>query len=103
MGAAVLMTCASLMAIDGDTVKCDGQNLRPMGDGAPDVSGFDAPEIYGRSDCPAEALLGARAMVRFAELIATPGLRVEYSGELDATPGRWSPCACRTARRSARR
>lgn len=83
MGAAVLMTCASLMAIDGDTVRCDDVNLRPIGDGAPYVSGFDAPEIYGRSDCPAEARLGARAMARFAELIATPGLRIEDSGELD--------------------
>lgn len=30
-----LMTCAVLLAIYGDTVKCAGVNLRPMGDGAP--------------------------------------------------------------------
>ena len=40
-----LTVCLTLMAVDGDTVKCNEQNLRDMGDGAPFVSGFDAPEI----------------------------------------------------------
>ncbi len=47
--ATTIMLCASLMAIDGDTVRCcqsaegrcEGQSLRPMGAGAPDISGFD--------------------------------------------------------------
>lgn len=26
-----VIVCASLAAVDGDTVKCDGQNLRDMG------------------------------------------------------------------------
>ena len=84
----VLILCAQLIAVDGDTLKCDGENLRPMGAGAPHVSGFDTPEIYGRSKCAAEALLGAKAMVRFAELIADPDLQIEDSGERDATPTR---------------
>lgn len=28
-----ILTCAVLLAVDGDTVKCDGVNLRPMGAG----------------------------------------------------------------------
>ena len=85
MDPAMIITCATLMAVDGDTAKCDGENLRGLGDGAPHIEGFDTPEIYGKSDCPAEALLGAKAMVRFAELIATPGLVIEDSGERDTT------------------
>ncbi|HEV7274898.1 MAG TPA: hypothetical protein VGN80_01270 [Devosiaceae bacterium] len=53
----LLMTCASLIAVGGDTVKCDGMNLRDMGDGAPFVSGYDAPEIHG-PDCEEERQLG---------------------------------------------
>lgn len=80
-----LIACTTLIAVDGDTAKCDGENLRPMGNGAPHVSGFDAPEIR-RPDCAYEAWLGAKAMVRFAELISMPGLRIYDSGERDTTP-----------------
>tara|TARA_R110002110_G_scaffold21167_26_gene84528 strand:+ start:223 stop:600 length:378 start_codon:yes stop_codon:yes gene_type:complete len=82
--AGTLITCATLIAVDGDTAKCDGENLRPMGDGAPHVSGFDTPEIR-RPRCAQEALLAAKAMARFAELIATPNLRIYDSGERDNT------------------
>ncbi len=64
MGAAALMTCTSRMPIGDETVKCDGVNLRPMGDSAPYVSGFDASEIYGRSKCPKEAILGAQPVMQ---------------------------------------
>ena len=92
MNTALIMICAGLMAIDGDTArccqsaigKCEGLNLRPMGPGAPYVSGFDTPEINGRSDCPAEAERGLRAGARFAELLRTPGLVVEDSGQVDS-------------------
>ena len=78
-----LMTCAVLLAVDGDTVKCDGQNLRPMGDGAPFVSGFDTPEIGQFADCPEEHRLGIRAFARMSELLQLPGLVVEDSGVMD--------------------
>lgn len=86
------MLCAGLMATDGDTVRCcesaigacKGQNLRPMGDGAPNVSGFDTPEIDGRSRCALEAEVGFKAAARFAELLRTPGLVVDDSGEVDS-------------------
>lgn len=79
----VLMTCAMLSVVDGDTVKCDGQSLRPMGAGAPDVSGFDTPEPGGRAKCLAERMLAYLADKRMGQLIATPGLRIEDSGQLD--------------------
>lgn len=83
MQSAVLLICASLSAVDGDTVKCDGVNLRPMGDGAPYVSGFDTPEIGRYSQCDFEKILGLKAKARMSELLRTPGLRVELSGEED--------------------
>ncbi len=58
---ALLMTCVSLIASDGDTVRCDEVLLRPMGDGAPYVSDFDTPELYRHAFCPLEAHLGLLA------------------------------------------
>jgi micrococcal nuclease len=78
-----IVTCAVLIAIDGDTISCDGVTMRPMGNGAPFVSGFDTPEIGRYADCPEEAGLGFLAAARMAELLATPGLVVEDSGVLD--------------------
>ncbi|UWQ93018.1 thermonuclease family protein [Rhodobacteraceae bacterium M382] len=83
MGSFAIITCLSLMAVDGDTVKCDGQNLRPMGDGAPHVSGFDTPELSRYSDCPEETHFGLLAAVRMSELLQTKGLIIEDSGEVD--------------------
>lgn len=82
--AAALITCATLSAVDGDTVRCDGEKLRDMGDGAPFVSGFDAPEI-GRAHCPEERALGETAKRRYADLLRTPGLTIEDSGARDET------------------
>ena len=78
-----LLVCASLTAVDGDTVKCDRQSLRPMGDGAPFVSGFDTPEVGRWSHCPEENHMGLLAAARMSELLQTPGLVVENSGERD--------------------
>ncbi|WP_409566593.1 hypothetical protein [Rhizobium leguminosarum] len=43
-----LIICASLTVVDGDTVKCDGQNMR---EGIPFVSGIDTPEIGSHAKC----------------------------------------------------
>lgn len=75
-----IMTCFALTAIDGDTVRCDGVSLRPMGGGAPYVSGFDAPEVGHRADCQAERRAGDAATARMSDLLATPGIAVEDSG-----------------------
>jgi endonuclease YncB( thermonuclease family) len=78
-----IMTCISLTAVDGDTVKCDGVNLRPMGDGAPYVSGFDTPEIRSHAKCARENHLGTLATDRMAALLQTDGLVIEDSGVRD--------------------
>lgn len=75
------MVCASLVAVDGDTVNCDGQHLRDMGDGALDVSAYATPK--GRANCDREREKGEVAKSRMAELILTPGLLIEDSGESD--------------------
>jgi micrococcal nuclease len=79
-----LLVCASLIAVDGDTIKCDGVNLRDMGDGAPFVSSYDAPEIWSRK-CLAELDLARKAKDRMSELLRTPGLRIIDSGQRDDT------------------
>ncbi len=84
MAGMTLTTCAMLLAVDGDTVRCDGQNnLLLMGDGGPCVSGFDTPELGWRPDCRAENRLGIAAAARLSELADTEGLRIEESGRLD--------------------
>lgn len=83
MDVSAIITCAALLAVDCDTIKCDGVNMRPMGDGAPDVSGFDTPELSRNADCPQEAHLGLIAAARMSELLQTPGLVIEDSGEVD--------------------
>lgn len=83
MGAFTILLCASLMAVDGDTVKCDGKNLRPMGDGAPNISGFDTPELSRWAECDQENHMGLQAAARMSQLLQTDGLVVEDSGEID--------------------
>ena len=58
--ASTVLTCLSLTAIDGDTIRCNGERMRDMGPGSPNVSGYDAPEI-GRAQCAKERLLGEQA------------------------------------------
>jgi endonuclease YncB( thermonuclease family) len=86
--------CRSLTAVDGDTIKCDGVNMRHMGDGAPFVSGYDTPEIRN-SKCAAEKALGQQAKKRMAQLLKIPGVKIYDSGEDD---GRYRPpCMGRAA------
>ncbi|EJL54861.1 hypothetical protein PMI09_02177 [Rhizobium sp. CF122] len=61
---ATVLMCASLTAVDGDTVKCDGQNLRLLGEGVPFVSGIDTPEIGSHSKCEKERKLAQLAKGR---------------------------------------
>lgn len=77
-----VITCNSLTAVDGDTIKCDGVNMRDMGDGKPFVSGYDTPEIR-RPKCQQELELGRAAKARMQELLVTPGVQVRGSGKVD--------------------
>jgi endonuclease YncB( thermonuclease family) len=85
---AELIVCASLAAVDGDTVKCDGQNMRLLGEGVPFVSGIDTPEIGSHAKCMKERKLALIAKGRLKELLAEKGLRIEWSGAVDKTPSR---------------
>ncbi|PCD66834.1 thermonuclease family protein [Rhizobium phaseoli] len=80
-----LILCASLTAVDGDTVKCDGQNMRLLGEGVPFVSGIDTPEIGSHAKCFKERKLALIAKGRLKELLAEKGLRVMFSGAVDKT------------------
>lgn len=77
----MFMTCAFITVVDGDTLKCDDQNVRLMGDGAPFESGFDAPETF-RPDCQQELELGRAATARLKELLED-AIGIEDSGERD--------------------
>ncbi|MGO4485251.1 thermonuclease family protein [Rhizobium pisi] len=81
-----LIFCASLTVVDGDTVKCDGQNMRLLGEGVPFVSGIDTPEIGSHAKCIKERKLALIAKGRLKELLAEKGLRVVFSGTADGTP-----------------
>ncbi|WP_064681757.1 thermonuclease family protein [Rhizobium bangladeshense] len=81
-----LILCASLTVVDGDTVKCDGQNMRLLGEGVPFVSGIDTPEIGSHAKCLKERKLALIAKGRLKELLAEKGLRVVFSGSVDKTP-----------------
>ena len=80
--AATVMSCLSLSAVDGDTIKCNGQNMRIMGDGEPSKSGVDTPEIRN-AKCPKERLLGQQAKIRLSELLNGPKVQIEDSGKRD--------------------
>ncbi|MEQ1837882.1 MAG: thermonuclease family protein [Candidatus Nitrotoga sp.] len=78
------LACLELYATDGDSVTCDGTNMRDMGDGAPNVSGYDTPETrQGRYKCDREFALGKAATARMIELRAAKGVYVIDSGEVD--------------------
>jgi endonuclease YncB( thermonuclease family) len=77
-----LLACTMLVAVDGDTIRCSGDLMRILGDGTPYESGVDAPETRG-NECRAEAMLGQLAKNRLQELLETPGLVIEDSGEID--------------------
>jgi endonuclease YncB( thermonuclease family) len=83
-----VLVCASLLAVDGDTVKCDGENMRLLGQGVPFVSGIDTPEVGSRANCDKERKLALLAKYRLKNLLKESDLVVVYSGERDKTETR---------------
>jgi len=75
-----LLVCATLLAVDGDTIKCNGVNMRDMGDGKPLVSGYDTPEI-NKPKCQEELGLGRAATAAMREML--PLASVDASGRRD--------------------
>lgn len=82
------ISCASLIVIDGDTIKCDGQNMRLLGGGVPFKSGVDAPEMGSRAKCDYERDLALKAKARLKELLLDGVPRIEDSGARDRTQSR---------------
>ncbi|AVH44034.1 thermonuclease family protein [Agrobacterium tumefaciens] len=82
------VSCASLVVIDGDTIKCDGQNMRLLGGGVPFKSGVDAPEMGSRAKCEFERDLALKAKARLKELLLAGVPRIEDSGARDRTQSR---------------
>jgi endonuclease YncB( thermonuclease family) len=82
------IACASLTVVDGDTIKCDGQNMRLLGGGVPFQSGVDAPEMGSRAKCEAERLLALQAKSRLKELMLSGVPRIVDSGARDRTSSR---------------
>lgn len=86
--AATILSCSTLSAVDGDTIRCNGQNMRLIGDGVPFKTGIDTPETGGRAKCERERMLAKAAKQRLAELIQDPDLRIEDTGFRDKTSQR---------------
>jgi len=86
--AATIISCSPLLAVDGDTIRCSGQNMRLIGDGVPFKTGIDTPETGGRAKCDRERMLAKEAKKRLAELLKDPGLRIEDTGHRDKTSER---------------
>jgi endonuclease YncB( thermonuclease family) len=82
MLAAILVSCWPVIVVDGDTLKCNGQLMRLIGDGVPNELGVDAPELR-KYKCEQERLGAAAARARLNELVATPGTTIENSGGHD--------------------
>jgi endonuclease YncB( thermonuclease family) len=82
---AVMAMCVSLTAVDGDTVRCDGQLMRLLGGGVPFQWGIDTPEIGSHAKCIKERKLALVAKKRLKELLEERGLRIEIKG-YDETP-----------------
>lgn len=76
-----IIFCLSLTAVDGDTIKCDGINMRLIGDGIPGIIGVDTPETF-RPKCPQEKVLGDRATNRLEELLVG-GVTIENTMKID--------------------
>ena len=81
MNILAIITCASLVAVDGDTIKCDGELMRLLGNGEPFVSGIDTAELR-TYDCQEEKILAQAAHKRLKELVSHPQVKVEDSGEV---------------------
>ena len=74
-----LIVCASLVAVDGDTLRCDGQLLRLLGEGTPFVSGIDTAELRS-ARCQHELDLARQAKKRLEDLVVGKPVRIVAEG-----------------------
>ena len=82
MAAGVILFCMALSVYDGDTVRCDGQRLRLLGEGVVDVRGIDTPEL-SKWKCEKERRLAKIARTRLKQLVDGKKVKIVSFG-----PGR---------------
>ncbi|MFA7416149.1 MAG: thermonuclease family protein [Rhizobium sp.] len=80
LATSALIICTSLAVVDGDTIKCDGQNMRLLGEGVVNVRGIDTPEIGRGAKCDKERKLAHLAKFRLEALLVGQELRIESKG-----------------------
>ena len=80
----MIMVCAALTVVDGDTVKCDGRKLRLLGQGIVDVRGIDTPELRTWK-CEKERRLAKLARTRLKQLLEGEKVKIVAEG-FDKTP-----------------
>lgn len=76
----MLIVCSALSVVDGDTIKCDGQNMRLLGEGIVDVRGIDTPELRTWK-CEKERKLAKLARNRLKELLKGERPKIVAEGE----------------------
>lgn len=76
----MLIVCSALSVVDGDTIKCDGQNMRLLGEGIVDVRGIDTPELR-EWKCEKERKLAKLARNRLKELLKGERPKIVAKGE----------------------
>jgi len=77
-----ILLCTTLLALNGDTITCDGIAMRILGDERPLTSKIEAPRT-SKARCLAEAKLGAAAQARLSQLLSE-ATSIEDSGVRDA-------------------
>lgn len=82
MAVGAIIFCMALSVYDGDTVRCDGQRLRLLGEGVVDVRGIDTPEL-SKWKCEKERRLAKIAKARLKQLIDGKRVKIVSFG-----PGR---------------
>lgn len=75
------LTCGALSAVDGDAIRCHGQNMRMTGPNAPNRSGINTTETRSAKG-PREKALGEQAKQRLEELLPEE-VQAEVSGVRD--------------------
>lgn len=83
LAAASIVSCLSLSAVDGDSIKSNGVRMRLIGDGIPFKSGVDAPEMGDRAKCAKERTDALQAKLRLEELLRIEGIAIEDTGKVD--------------------
>jgi hypothetical protein len=101
--AATFLTCTSLVATDGDTIKCDGVRMRLLANGEPFVSGLDTPEI-SKAKSDNEKAMDIKAKKRLAEILLQPafGSRIAARSTGRELIAHLCGSACRTGRSPSR-